>query len=125
MSNLGEVVRDILLADSTVLGLVSTRIYPLELPLKSSLPALTYSFPSDPFSTVMRSARCQINCWADTFSNRETLKKAVETALKFYTGSKRGIDIEITWPVGSYDHYKDDTSGFFYTPIDFKINYYP
>lgn len=122
---LGEAVRSILLANSTVFNLVSTRIYPLELPLQCTFPALTYSFPSNPFQIVMRSARCQISCWGSDYTNRETLKQAVENALKFYTGSLQGVDIEIIYPVGAYDHIKDTTSGLFYVPVDFKINYYP
>jgi len=122
---LGEAIRDILLSNSTVYGLVGSRIYPNELPLKTSFPALTYSFPSDPFKIVMRSARCQINCWAADYTTRENLKLAVENALKFFTGVKKDVTIEIIFPIGYYDHYKDKTSGFSYVPIDFKVNYYP
>jgi len=127
---LGEAIRSILLADSIVSDLVGTRIYPLELPLKTSFPALTYSFPSDPFQLVMRSARCQINCWSDgkdileKYTERETLKQAVENSLKFFTGQVNGVNIEITWPIGPYNHMKDSTSGFFFIPYDFQINYY-
>jgi hypothetical protein len=65
----------------------------------------------------------QISCWAETYTGRETLKDAVETALKFYTGTSKGVNIEITWPVGPYAHVKDVT-GFSFIPYDFKINYY-
>lgn len=121
---IGAAVRTILLADSTVSGLVGTRIYPLELPLDCSFPALTYAIISDPFQIVMRSARVQINCWAADYTERETLKDSVEAALKFYTGLKEGETIEIISPVGPYDHIKDDVTGFFYLPYDFKVNYY-
>jgi hypothetical protein len=121
---LGPAIRSILLADSTVSGLVGTRIYPLELPLQCSLPALTYSFISNPFQIVMRSARCQINCFGDDYMARETLNQAVEDALKFYTGSVSGETIEIICPEGCYNHIKDSKSGFYYLPIDFKVNYY-
>ncbi len=122
--SLGESIRSILLADPTVSGLVGTRIYPLELPLSCTFPALTYSFPSDNFKLVMRSARCQINCWADGYTERENLKQAVENALKFYNGISEGINFEIIYPLGPYDHIKDSTSGFYYLPYDFKVNYY-
>ncbi len=121
---LGEAIRAILLGNSIVSSLVGTRIYPQELPLKCSFPAITYSFPSDPFQIVMRSARCQIDCWADDYTERETLKQAVENALKFYSGLIKGITIEVIYPVGAYDHYEDSKSGFTYVPIDFKVNYY-
>ena len=121
---LGAAIRSILLADSTVSGLVGTRIYPFELPLNSSFPALTYSIISDPYQIVLRSARLQVSCWAADYTERETLKDAVETALKFYTGLSEGKNIEIIWPIGPYDHIKDEQSGFFFIPIDFKVNYY-
>jgi hypothetical protein len=120
---IGPAIRSILLADSTISGLVGTRIYPLELPLDCSFPALTYAIISDPYQIVMRSARCQINCWSEDYTERETLKDAVENALTFYTGLQNGETIEIIWPIGPYDHIKDD-SGFFYLPYDFKVNYY-
>jgi hypothetical protein len=121
---LGQAVRDVLLANSTVSGLVDTRIYPQELPLQCTLPALVYSFPSDPFKTVMRSARCQISCYAVSYTARETLKQAVEDALKFKYGLFDGITIEIISPIGAYEHVKDGTSGMMFAPIDFKVNYY-
>jgi len=121
---LGGAIRSILLADTTVSGLVGTRIYPLEPPLACSFPALTYSFPSNPFKLVMRSARCQISCWASDYTERENLKQAVEDALKFYSGLSEGVTIEIIFPIETYDHIEDDESGFTFIPIDFKINYY-
>jgi hypothetical protein len=121
---LGPAIRSILLADSTVSGLVGTRIYPLELPLQCSLPALTYSFISNPFQIVMRSARCQINCFAADYMARETLTQAVEDALKFKYGKIQGVTIEIIYPIEPYGHYKDEKSGFFFIPYDFKVNYY-
>jgi hypothetical protein len=121
---LGDSIRSILLANSTVSGLVGTRIYPQELPLQCTLPALVYSFPSDPFKIHMRSARCQISCYANGYNERENLKQAVENALKFFSGLNSGITIEIIFPIGQYEHVKDNTSKSIFAPIDFKVNYY-
>ena len=122
---LGAAIRAILLANSAVYNLVSTRIYPLVLPLQCTFPALTYSFPSDPFKIAMRSARCQISCWDSDYTNREQLRQVVEDALRFYSGSIQGVTIEVIYPIGSYDHYLDSSNGFYFAPIDFKVNYYP
>jgi hypothetical protein len=121
---LGESIRYILLADSTVSGLVGARIYPLDLPLKTTFPALTYAIISDPFKIAVRSARFQINCFADGYLEREELKQAVEDALKFYYGLSQGIEFEMIFPLGPYNHIKDSTTGFYYLPYDFKVNYY-
>jgi hypothetical protein len=121
---LGDSIRSILLADSTVSGLVGTRIYPQELPLQCTLPALVYSFPSNPFQIHARSARCQISCYAKGYDERENLRQSVEDTLKFFSGLNNGIAIEIIFPIGQYEHVKDSTSGFKFAPIDFKVNYY-
>lgn len=120
---LGEAIRAILLSNSTVSSLVGTRIYPEELPLNCSFPAISYSVISDPFQIHMRSARMQISCWADDYTSRETLKTAVESTLKFYTGVSMGETVEIIYPIGYYPHVTDGT-GFSFIPIDFAINYY-
>jgi len=122
---LGAAIRSILLANSAISNLVGTRIYPLVLPLQCTFPALTYSFPSDPFKIPMRSARCQISCWDSDYTNREQLRQVVEDALRFYSGSIQGVTIEVIYPIESYDHYLDSSNGFYFAPIDFKVNYYP
>jgi hypothetical protein len=122
MSLIDEAVRAVLLANSTVYGLVGTRIYPLQLPLDCTFPALTYSFPSDNYKRVARPARLQIDCWAEDFTECKNLKNAVETALDGYSGTVSGINIEGIFPISPYDMAPDET-GLFHIPYDFKIIY--
>lgn len=122
MSLIDEAVRAVLLANPTVYGLVGTRIYPLQLPLDCTFPALTYSFPSDNYKRVARPARLQIDCWAEDFTECKNLKNAVETALDGYSGTVSGINIEGIFPISHYDMPVDET-GLFHIPYDFKIIY--
>lgn len=119
---LGAAIRAILLADSVVSGLVGSRIYPLELPLNCTFPALSYSFPSNPYRRVARPARCQISCWSRDYTQCDTLQKAVETALNGYAGTVLGVNIEGIFPISPYDLGPDE-AGLIQIPYDFKILY--
>jgi hypothetical protein len=72
----------------------------------------------------MRSARCQISCYATSYNGRENLRQAVEDALIFFSGLNNGIVIEIIFPIGQNEHVKDSTSELNFAPIDFRVNYY-
>ena len=122
MTLIDEAVRAILLADPTVSDMVGTRIYPLELPLTCTFPAIAYSFPSDPYKRVARAARCQIDCFAEDFTECKRLKIAIENALDGYSGTVDGINIEGIFPISSYDLPANEV-GIFHIPYDFKIIY--
>jgi len=122
MTLLGEAIRSILLNNSTVSSLVGTRVYPLELPLDCEFPAITYSFPSDPYQRVARGARCQIDCWAQDYTECNNLKNVIEAALDGYSDTVGTINIEGIFPISSYDIAPDDT-GLFHIPYDFSVIY--
>lgn len=122
MTLIDEAVRAVLLNNIAVFSLVSTRIYPLGLPLDCQFPALSFSFPSDPYSRVARSARLQIDCWAEDFTQCKHLKNAVETALDGFSGIVDGMNIEGIFPISAYDMPQDE-AGLFHIPYDFKVIY--
>lgn len=115
-----EAVRSILLANSAVNGLVGTRIYPLVLPLKCTLPAISYSKPSNPLNRVVKSPRFQIDCWdkLTNFTAVQNLSLAVEAALDGFSGVVSGITIEKIVPLGSNDIPDDNFS---HVACDFKV----
>ena len=117
-----EAIRAILLSNPALYALVGTRIYPLQLPLSCTFPAISYSFPSDPYKRVARAARLQVDCWAEDFTQCKNLKKLVETALDGYSGTVFGINIEGIFPISPYDSSPDET-GLFHIPYDFKVIY--
>lgn len=95
---------DILASMVTYLGtnaaltaLVSTRIYPVQLPEPSTsspntLPALTYQMIDEPVSTshdgrTLHKARVQVDAYAETYKGVRAAADAVQTALQGYRGS--------------------------------------
>lgn len=92
-ASIGDLLRDFLLADATVSGLVSTRVYPLRLPQKPTLPALVYSRISgvriEQLNGVASAAepRYQIDAWAVTLAGAQALGKAVRQRLENYNGT--------------------------------------
>ena len=91
--------RAILLADGTVAGLVSTRIYPGKLPQIPTLPAVTYSRVDGPRvqslvgSSGLAHPRLQIDCWAETYAGVKTLANAVRGAIDGYSGTISGTRV--------------------------------
>lgn len=122
MTLIDEAVRSILLADTAVYSLVGTRIYPLELPLRCTLPAISYSKPSNVCKRVTRNPRFQIDCWDKygNFTEVQNLALAVESALDGYRGIVNGITIEGIYPAGSSDLSDDNFS---HVAYDFRVNY--
>ena len=87
-------IRKILADDSTVAGLVSSRIYPQVIPQGASMPAITYQQvscnrefnhdgPAD-----FADFRFQINCWSNTYTQSRSLADAVRAALNGASGKK-------------------------------------
>lgn len=96
-----EATRDILVADSTVTGLVSTRIYPQVLPQGATLPAIAYQMVSsarehahDGAAQDLSRPRLQWAAHAATYSAAKAVAKAVRDALAYYHGSTGGIKID-------------------------------
>lgn len=89
---IGKVIYDVLTEDATVLGLVSTRIYPSYADTKATYPFITYDIVSN-VPTVAKGTtslvdmyRIQINCINTTYASVSTLSNAVRTALDGYSG---------------------------------------
>jgi len=89
--------RSFLAADAAITALVgtapTTRIYPLSLPQRPTLPALTYSWISATRIPVMdapigmASPRVQVDCWADTYLVAVELFEAVRQRLDGFKGT--------------------------------------
>jgi hypothetical protein len=97
--SLEKAVRATLVADSTVLGLVASRIYPQRRPQGTSLPALVYmnvhSHQTESLQTQtgIRRTRLAIESIGATYGSTKTLRDAVESALVNYTGTLEGETI--------------------------------
>jgi hypothetical protein len=117
-----EALRTILLADPTLYALVGTRIYPVQLPLDCTLPALSYFQVSEPFNRITGTPRFQIDIFSNDYSQVKQIKAAVENALNGYSGTVSDHNIEIIVPLSSFDSYDSET-GVYHIPYDFKIIY--
>ena len=73
-----EALRTILLADPTLYALVGTRIYPVQLPLDCTLPALSYFQVSEPFNRITGTPRFQIDIFSNDYSQVKQIKAAVD-----------------------------------------------
>ncbi len=123
-----------LLADSSVSALVGTRIYALVLPQKPTLPAATYQRISGPRLQNLSGdagrgvARVQIDSWASTYLEAQSLAAAIRLSLNGFIGvlsdgsspaSTRGVVIRL-------DNERDDfepDSDLYRVSQDYLINH--
>lgn len=81
-----QVVRELLLADPAVSGAVGTRVYPLMVPERAPLPAITYQRIStvpirDLHGVAYVETRIRVTAWAERYGTARTLGEAVAAAL--------------------------------------------
>ncbi len=136
MSSIDAALRAKLEATSAVTALVSTRIYPDELPQGSALPAIRYSLISDiPDRHVpgFREARVQVSVYDDDPSptDANTVAEAVISAI-----SRTDLQMEpVSWVVGSTTftvitcrhtngpRLREPDTRYWHYPVDFLIKY--
>ena len=94
---MGEALIAKLLADSGVLALVATRVYPGVRPQAEPLPAIVYNMISanpsysDDGEDGIEEARIQLDCWGVTYSSAKTVARAVKAALSAFGGTVSGV----------------------------------
>lgn len=83
----------LLLSDSGLSALVSSRIHPGSLPQGATLPAIVMNRISgapqysDEGETGLNEARVQLDCWADTYSQAKLVARAVIARLSAFSGT--------------------------------------
>jgi hypothetical protein len=90
----GAALRAHLVASAVVAGLAGPRIYPSRLPQKPTLPAVVYNVVSPGklhshdggLNSKLARPRIQVDVWAVTYDEAQTLMEAIETALGGYVG---------------------------------------
>lgn len=102
-----------MVADATILGLVSTRIYPAKLPQNPTFPAVTYQRVSrqgvGTFATAAKlpAILLQVDSWALNYEDSKTLAAAVQTALDNYRGTVDGHTIQAVILESDSDIFED------------------
>lgn len=108
---IGTLVKSTLTGNSGVSALVSTRVYPLQLPQKPTYEAITYQRISNGpqnGSTAIRDSRWQISCWAETYAEAHVLAAAVKTAFEYLTDDS----IKMAYVVNELDDYDDEAKAY-------------
>ena len=115
-----ETVYSTLSSDSTVSGVVGSRIYPIKLPQNCSYEAISYSRIGGPRDVSLSGAsgtaraRIRIDCWASLYSEAKALMKAVRGAMDALNGALAAM--------GEVDFY-DDEAEVYRTSIDYYIHH--
>lgn len=88
MPDISATIRTMILADSTIAGLVGTRVTSDALPQTASMPAITYfvvdTVPQECLDAIanISTARIQVDCFADTRAAANKLADYVRLALE-------------------------------------------
>lgn len=99
-ANIETAIFDILRGDSTVYGLVSSRIYPQIIPQNTALPAIIYSQIAGPRQHTLEStdnmvpSRWQFTCVAETYAELRGLSDAIRGVLDSYMGVCGTVEIQ-------------------------------
>lgn len=128
MTSLHGAIRALLTSDTAVAALVSTRIYPMVLPLDVTLPAISIHEISGAENAITGHGypRYQISCWAtgsSGFSQVQSVKNAVKDCLNRYKGVASGNHIKNISFVGSMDDYEQETK-IYHASLDFQVIHY-
>ena len=109
--------------DSAVAG-ITTRIYPVQIPAKTSLPAIRYMrLSTERFSTMgedagIAGAAYQIDCWAETQVQAIDLRDKVRIALQRWRDSTSSPVIQDTFIEAERDMGWEDDLKAYRTSVD-------
>jgi len=127
ITDIGEAIRDILIKNSTVAGLVGSRVYPVLLPQRPVFPAVTYQRISGTSDMALTGAtglshpRFQVDVWSATYSATQALADAVREALNNYSGTVGSVVIGSVVLQAERDQYETDPVALFRVIMDFNI----
>lgn len=103
MANVGDAIFDLLSNDADVSSVVSSRIFPLEIPQGEAFPAVTYTYitntPTDVKNNVskMDTIQVDIDIWnggtSSVYRDSVDLALKIRTALDRYSGTKSSVNI--------------------------------
>jgi len=102
MAVIEEALRTVGTADSTLTGLIGTRLYPMVIPRGAALPAVAYQRISTNRESAMAQtagaglpwARFQFSCYDSTYSGAKAVANALKAAYNEYGAVVSGVTIE-------------------------------
>ena len=111
-----------------VSAIVASRVYPLVMAQKTTLPAITYQTPAlKPDrnlagNTGRMTATIQLNAWAETYTAVKALAKALRSALNDYSGAMGSDTVQRSGVQSETDGWDEET-GFFRVSMQITIVY--
>jgi len=112
-----------------VAAIVSTRVYPLVMAQKTTLPAITYQTTAlTPDRTLdgntgRITATIQINAWAETHVEVKSLAEALRLALNDYSGAMGSDTVQRSRVESEKDGWDDETQ-FYRVSMQITVIYY-
>ena len=107
---------------------VDSRIYPVLLPQKSILPAVTYTRLVTPLlheldtTSVLPHPTFQFDCWAESYARAKDVAEQVYIALDMYRGAMGAYTVEASITESSRDSY-DPATKLWHVMVDVEIWY--
>ncbi len=103
-----------LLADTTIAGLIDTRMYPQYLPQKVTYPAISYATASRVSSRQLSGPagrarpRITVNSWAETYLEAKALAEAVRKRLDGFAGRWGSFSVGSVALDNAFDQYESE-----------------
>ena len=116
---IGDAIYSILSGDSTLSGLVGTKIYPVKAPQRVTFPYIVYSLSStDPTDqkdgvSPVDDNTLEVDCYADSYRTAHTIALSIRAALDDYSGTVQGVKIRHLWFQNQSDGDFIEDYGFF------------
>ena len=113
MTSVVGMLRAVLVDDDTVKTYVVSgavqRIYPRNPPLNVTVPAISYTTPSNPRDDIsnVTNPRVRYVCWSDNCDEADALADAVVNALNHYSGVSGSLEIVHTSAENTMDGVTD------------------
>lgn len=126
--NIEDGLYDYLKNNVGVSAIVASRIFPLVMAQKTTLPAITYQTSSlKPDrnmggNTGRMTATIQLNAWAETYTEVKSLAEALRSALNDYSGAMGSDTIRRSGVESETDGWDEET-GFFRVSMQITIIY--
>jgi len=123
-----EAFRALIVSDPVVSGLIGSRLYPIQLPQKPTLPAVVYTVISDPRVYSMKGpsglsyTRFQLDVYGKTYEGTKAAFEAIDRKIGGFRGMFAGVNINsiVLEDPGPQDGYEDDLAVYSRT-ADYRV----
>lgn len=114
----GSTLHAFLTSNPAIAAVVGSRVYPVQLPQKPTLPAVRYNTisglrtQSQPGVQGLRRPRVQIDCYAETYAAAVNLRELVAARLNSYRGPAGVGTMQGAFLVNEYERFDDQSKAF-------------